>query len=65
MSTTTAELLNDAVYKRRIMWTDLSARIVKNDGCSKNEADEMVARLIKRESVTLGVAVALIDLIVE
>ena len=65
MTNATAERLNAAVYKHRLMWTDLSARVMSNEGCPKELADEMVARLIEKKSCPFPVAIALIDLIVE
>lgn len=62
---TTAERLNAAVYKYHIIWTDLSARVVQNEGIPKQEADAQVAALIEKRAAPLAVAVALIDMIVE
>lgn len=62
---TTVERLNEAVYRHKILWTDLSARVVKNECISKQAADEEVAALITKRYVSLPVAVALIDLIVD
>lgn len=62
---TSAERLNEAVYRHRIMWTDLAARVMKNESMTKNEADYQVCRLIQKKGVSLPVAIALIDMIVE
>lgn len=62
---TTAERLNAAVYRHRIMWADLSARVAVNEGIPKYDADALVCCLIEKKSVSLPVAVALIDMIVE
>lgn len=65
MSATTAERLNDAVYRHKIMWTELANRIAENEGISQDSAAEMVVPLVMRESCSMPVAVALIDLICE
>ncbi|HWV44094.1 hypothetical protein [Pseudorhodoplanes sp.] len=62
---TSAERLNEAVYRHRIMWTDLAARVMKNENMPKEDADYQVCRLIEKKGVSLPVAVALIDMIVE
>lgn len=62
---TAAQLLNNSVYRHRIMWTDLADRVALNEGISKDSAAELVAPLVAREACSLAVAAALIELIVE
>ena len=57
--------MHAAVIKHGILWRDLSARIVANGLVSQKAADAQVDRLFSKEGVTLPVAVALIDLILE
>ncbi len=62
---TSAERLTAAVYKHRIMWTDLAERVMQNENMDKADADYMVFRLIEKKGVSVAVAVAIIDMIVE
>lgn len=65
MSDTAAERLHDAVNRHDIMWTDLTMRVAGNESISRDAAAEQVLGLIERRSVTMPVALALIDMIVE
>jgi hypothetical protein len=62
---TAAERFNEAVYKHRIMWTDLAERVMQNENMSKDDAEYQVCRLIERKGVSIAVATALLDLILE
>ncbi len=62
---TTAERLNEAVQRHKIYWTDIVDRVVENGEVSRDAAAEQVLRLYEKKGVSLPVAVALIDLIVE
>lgn len=61
---TTAEKLNEAVYKHRILWSELRDRVV-DAGVPHETATALVCDLIEKRSVSLPVAVALTELIIE
>lgn len=65
MPATAYERLNASVYRHRIMWTDLAARVAQNEGITTDHAANLVAPLITKEGCPMSVAVALIDLITE
>ncbi|MGY3359719.1 Lar family restriction alleviation protein [Bradyrhizobium sp. GM0.4] len=65
MSETAADCLHDAVNRNRIAWTDLTMRVASSEGISRDAAAEQVLGLIERRVVTMPVAVALIEMIVE
>ncbi|MCK1445387.1 hypothetical protein IVB43_23670 [Bradyrhizobium sp. 48] len=65
MGETAAERLHDAVNRHNIAWTDLTMRVAGSEGISRDAAAEQVLGLIERRSVTMPVAIALIDMIVE
>ncbi|MCK1430926.1 hypothetical protein [Bradyrhizobium sp. 87] len=65
MSETAADRLHDAVNRNRIAWTDLTMRVASSEGIPRDAAAEQVLGLIERRVVTMPVAVALIEMIVE